>query len=165
MQHCFETLVRAFCEVEKYSQPERLLEGESMELHGVEFSLLYEEDIAVDAMHLRVVFGNAPLKNETAIYRALLKENHAGYCGNGPGFCVSPASGRVVYLLKMSLCDVSPEMLLNTMLTFIGKVKEWRSTYFLTSTARCDGHSPAACSIVIAGTSVTGNGLTSANLV
>ncbi|MFT5590817.1 MAG: hypothetical protein ACI9ZF_003011 [Bradyrhizobium sp.] len=138
MKHRFEALVRAFCELENYGQPERLLDGESIELHGVEFSLLYEEDIAVDAMHLRVVFGNAPLKNETAIYRALLKENHAGYCGKGPGFCVSPASGRVLYLLKMSLCDVSPAMLLSTILSSIGKVKQWRGTYFLTSMTRHD---------------------------
>ncbi|MDY7575729.1 CesT family type III secretion system chaperone [Actimicrobium sp. CCI2.3] len=138
MRHRFETLVRAFCEVEDDHWPDRLLEGESMELHGVEFSLLYEEDIAVDALHLRIVFGTAPLKNETAIYRALLKENHAGYCGDGPGFCVSPASGRVVYLLKMPLYDVSPAKLRSTMLTFIGKVKEWQSTYFLTPVARRD---------------------------
>ncbi len=138
MKHHFENLIRAFCEVDHTHQPERLLEGEAMELHGVEFSLLYDEDIAVDAMHLRVVFGNAPLRNETAIYRALLKENHAGYCGNGPGFCVSPASGRVVYLLKMPLRDTSPAKLLGTMLMFIGKVKEWQSTYFLTSMVRRD---------------------------
>ncbi len=138
MEHRFETLVRAFCELENYKQPERLLEGESIELHGVEFSLLYDEDIAVDAMYLRIVFGNAPLKNETAIYRALLKENYAGYCGKGPGFCVSPASGRVLFLLKMPLCDASPAMLLNTILSSIGKVKQWRSTYFLTSMAHRD---------------------------
>ncbi|MFT5534737.1 MAG: hypothetical protein ACI8WM_002190 [Burkholderiaceae bacterium] len=142
MKHHFETVVRAFCELDNASQPERLLEGESMELHGVEFSLLYEEDISVDAMHLRVVFGHAPLNNETAIYRALLNANHVDYCGNGPGFCVSPASGRVVYLLKILLCDASPAKLMSTMLTFIGKVKEWQSTYFLTLPAKSSTAQP-----------------------
>lgn len=144
MKHQFEAVVRAFCEAEKFSQPERLLEGGSMELHGVEFSLMYEEDIAVDAMYLRVVFGNAPLKDETAIYRTLLNDNHAGYCGDGPGFCVSPASGLVLYLLKMPLCDASPARLASTMLYFSGKVKEWQSTYFLKPMVRRERRFPVA---------------------
>lgn len=144
MKDQFAAVVRAFCEAENFTQPERLLDGEPMELHGVEFSFMYEEEIAVDALHLRVVFGNAPLKDETAIYRALLNENHVGYCGNGPGFCVSPASGRVLYLLKMPLCDASPARLASTMLYFTDKVKEWRSTYFLKAVARQGRRLPLA---------------------
>ncbi|GAA4018733.1 hypothetical protein [Actimicrobium antarcticum] len=136
MQQQFNAVVHAFCRAEKFNAPERLIEGESVELHGVEFSFVYDEEICADAMHLRVVFGNAPLKDETAIFRALLNENHLGYTGKGPGFCVSPASGLVLYMLQLRLCDATPAQLAGTMLYFTGKVKEWRSTYFLKSAVR-----------------------------
>ena len=131
MKEQFDALITAFCEAEQLPQPQRFINGESMELHEVEFSFLYEEERDSDAMILRVVFGLAPLKNETAIYELLLRQNHAGFCGNGPGFCVSPASGNVLYLLKIPFAQSTPALLASTMLYFTEKVKQWQTDYFL----------------------------------
>ena len=131
MKHQFAAIVSALCEAEHLPQPQRFIDGEPLELHGTEFSFLYDDDIDADAMMLRVVFGHAPLENETEIYQQLLQQNHVGFSGNGPGFCVSPASGKVLYLLKMPLAQTTPALLAGTMLYFTEKVKQWQTDYFL----------------------------------
>lgn len=131
MKQQFDAIITALCDAEQLPQPQRYIDGESMELHGVEFSFLYDEERDPDAMLLRVVFGHAPLKNETAIYEQLLQQNHVGFSGNGPGFCVSPASGKVLYLLKIPFAQSTPGLLVSTMLYFTEKVKQWQTDYFL----------------------------------
>lgn len=131
MKQQFEALVRAFCEAEQFAWPDILIDGEPVELEGVEFSFLYDDEFAPDAMHLRVVFGPAPLKDETAIFQMLLNENHIGYLGEGPGFCVSPSTGNVLYMLKLPLDQTTPELLAATLVYFTEKVAEWQRTYFL----------------------------------
>lgn len=131
MKQQFDAVVMALCKAEQLSQPQQIIDGEPMELHGTEFSFLYDEESDPEAMMLRVVFGHAPLKNETEIYQQLLKQNHVGFSGNGPGFCVSPASGKVLYLLKLPLSRTTPALLAGTMLYFTEKVRQWRTDYFL----------------------------------
>ena len=131
MKQQFDAVVIALCLAEKLAQPLPIIDGEPMELHGTEFSFLYDEESEPDAMTLRIVFGHAPLKNETEIYQQLLHQNHVGFCGNGPGFCVSPASGKVLYLLKLPLSQSTPALLAATMLYFTKKVKQWQMGYFL----------------------------------
>lgn len=131
MKPQFNAIITALCDAEQLLQPQRFIDGESMELHDVEFSFLYDEERDPDTMLLRVVFGHAPLKNETAIYQQLLQQNHVGFSGHGPGFCVSPASGNVLYLLKMPLAQSTPALLASTMLYFTEKVKQWQTDYFL----------------------------------
>ena len=131
MKEQFDAAMRALCEAEEIDQPSQLIDGASLDLHGVEFSFLYDEEVAAEALTLRTVFGTAPLRNETAIYQALLQQNHVGFAGNGPGFCVSPSSGQVLYLLQIPLQQATPDLLAATMLYFTGRVKEWQSTFFL----------------------------------
>ena len=135
MKQQFDAMVIALCEAERLPQPQRFIDGESLELHGIEFSFLYDEESDAESMLLRVVFGHAPLKNETEIYQQLLQQNHIGFSGNGPGFCVSPASGKVLYLLKMPLSHTTPSLLAGTMLYFTEKVKQWQTDYFLPAPA------------------------------
>lgn len=131
MKQDFDAIVTALCNAEKLTQPQRLIDGDPMELHGVEFSLLYDEENDAQSIFLRVVFGHAPLKNETAIYQRLLQQNHIGFNGNGPGFCVSPVSGNVLYLMKLPLAQATPSFLASTLLYFAEKVKQWQADYFL----------------------------------
>ncbi len=131
MKQHFDAVVIALCAAERLPDPQRYINGEPMALHGTEFSFLYDEESEPEAMMLRVVFGHAPLKNETEIYQQLLQQNHVGFSGNGPGFCVSPASGKVLYLLKMRLAQTTPALLAGTMLYFTEKVKQWQTDYFL----------------------------------
>lgn len=134
MKQEFDAVVTALCNAEHLTQPQRLIDGDPMELHGVEFSFLYDEESDAQSLFLRVVFGHAPLKNETAIYQQLLQQNHLGFNGNGPGFCVSPVSGKVLYLLKLSLAQATPSFIASTMLYFAEKVKQWQTDYFLPPT-------------------------------
>ena len=131
MQQEFDAMVTAFCDAEHLTQPQRLIDGDAVELHGVEFSFLYDEEHDPQSMFLRIVFGHAPLKNETAIYQQLLQQNHIGFNGSGPGFCVSPVSGKVLYVLLLPLAQATPSLIAATMLYFAEKVQQWRVDYFL----------------------------------
>ena len=131
MKQKFNAVVEALCDAEQLAQPQRLIDGDAVELGGVEFSFLFDEDHDPQSMFLRVVFGHAPLKNETAIYQQLLQQNHIGFNGNGPGFCVSPVSGKVLYLLRLPLAKATPSLIAGTMLYFAEKVKQWQADYFL----------------------------------
>ena len=135
MKQQFDAVVRALCSVENIHDAQSLIEGESIELDGVEFAFLYDDEIAAEALHLKVVFGESPLEDETAIFKELLNQNHIGYAGKGPGFCLSPASGKVLYLLRLELQEATPALLVTTMSYFGAKVKEWQKTFFLSPPA------------------------------
>ena len=134
MKQEFDAIVKALCDAEQLARPQPLIDGVAVELYGVEFSFLYDEEHDPQSMFLRIVFGHAPLINETAIYQQLLQQNHIGFNGNGPGFCVSPVSGKVLYLLRLPLAKATPSLLASTMLYFAEKVKQWRTDYFLPRT-------------------------------
>jgi hypothetical protein len=135
MSPSFENVIRNFCLYKALPEPGHLLKGGSVLVNAVEFCFIYDLHRMPQALTLCTVFGAAPLQNETAIYRALLSQNHVGHAGKGPGFCISPRTGEVVYLRKMLLEEATPVRLAGTMVYFSEKVREWQTTFFLPQSA------------------------------
>jgi hypothetical protein len=131
MATSFEQVIRNFCLSQKLPEPEHLLKGGSLMVNEVEFCFIYDLHRMPRALTLCTVFGAVPLQNETAIYRALLSQNHVGHAGKGPGFCISPRTGDVVYLRTMLLEEASPVRLAGTMVFFSERVRDWQTTFFL----------------------------------
>ena len=131
MKSEFDRAMRALCEAESIAPAEPLMQGASIALDEVLFSFMYDEEVAADSLYLRVVFGEAPLHDETAIFKALLQQNHAAYRGRGAGFCIARSSGEVLYLHEISLAQATPALLTTTMRYFTGKVKAWQKSFYL----------------------------------
>lgn len=119
------------CTLKNLGKAELFIHGAPIDVNGVAVSLIYNELIDQDTMFMYTAFGQAPQENEAQIYKALLKQNHIGFSGNGPGFCISPTTGQVGYVLNLRIGEMSADKVAGIMAFFAGKANEWRSTYFL----------------------------------
>lgn len=132
----FEQLVTHFCAMKGLGDPEPVAKGAPVIVDGIEISLIYNETVDPAKASMLVTFGVAPMKNRGKIYKALLQENHIGFEGKGPGFCVSPATRQVMYVLHIRWGETMPDELANTMAYLAGKANEWKRTYFLNDPSR-----------------------------
>lgn len=127
----FEELITDVCALIRFGEPKRLIAGEPLYLNDVMFSIVPEEHIAPGRIFLFASFGDLPRANEIKVLEELLKENHAGFSGEGPGFTISPTTGKVVYSLHVFLSKTNAEELAYRMVYLAQKAREWRDTYFL----------------------------------
>ncbi|MEC5217509.1 hypothetical protein RCH09_002467 [Actimicrobium sp. GrIS 1.19] len=160
MPPSFENVIRNFCLYKALAEPEHLLKGGSVLVNEVAFCFIYDLHRMPQALTLCTVFGAAPLQNETAIYRALLSQNHVGHAGKGPGFCMSPKTGDVVHLRTMLLEEATPVRLASTMVFFSERAREWQTTFFLPQSAtsrflRTQQQQPGAASAIATSASAT----------
>lgn len=131
MKAKFRKLVADLCELKGIKDVEFIIHGAPIAVNGVSISLIYNELIRKDIVFMFTDFGDVPEENEAKIYKALLKQNHIGYSGNGPGFCMSPSTGRVGYVQNLRIDELTVDKLASTLVFFAGKALEWRNSFFL----------------------------------
>lgn len=131
MKQRFEDLVTGFCSLKQLGDPEPFIHGEPINVNGVRCTLIYNEQINSDQMYMYIAFDYAPHEQEGAIYKLLLQQNHTGFAGKGPGFCISPTTGMVGYVIRIDLDEVTPNKLASSLTYYADKAIEWKETFFL----------------------------------
>ena len=129
----FEELMAGVWKLLPIKEPERAIAGEPVFINDVMFTLIHDKDIDAERIFLFVSFGDLPSNKAEDTLAALLKENHTGFRGDGPGFTVSPTTGKVVYARHLLLTATTPADLAGKMCYLAQKANEWRKTYFLSN--------------------------------
>ena len=131
MRQKFEELVKNLCILKNLPDPAPFIDGAPMRVNGTMCSLIYDEKSMPDNLFIYVVFGYAPHNKEAMVFKALLQQNHAGFEGRGPGFCISATSGKVGHVVSIVLDDATPDELASSMAYYADKAATWRKTFFL----------------------------------
>lgn len=131
MKQKFDELVAGLCALKNLPDPAPFIDGAPMRVNGTMCSLIYNEKTTPDRLFLYVVFGYAPHNKEALVFKALLQQNHAGFEGRGPGFCISATSGKVGHVISIGLTETTPNELASSMAYYAEKAATWRETFFL----------------------------------
>lgn len=134
----FEELITGVCNVIGLQEPQRLIDGESIVLDDVMFTIGHHHAMDPNRVNMFVTFGELPAENRVRVMEELLKENH-GFKGKGPGFTISPATGNVVYALHVPLDTTEAVGLVNIMGFLAKSAVKWRKTFLLDQPARRAG--------------------------
>jgi hypothetical protein len=134
----FVQLIQDFCALSGFADPQRLLNGGSIVINDVVFSLLHKEKPDPRLLFLRCDFGEIRDNRQTDAYKALLEMNTYLYDGTGPAFAIAPETGRVLFTNSYRLEGLEANELHRILAELVEQVLEWRSHYFLDprSTAR-----------------------------
>jgi hypothetical protein len=138
MAQSFDELITEVCAVIGFKEPQRLIDGEAIFLNDVMFSIIHEQEIDPNRIYIFVTFGQLPQKNRIKVVEELLKENH-GFRGKGPGFTISPVTGKVVYALHIPLDKTEPVAMANIMGSLATSACKWRETFLLDEPASAPG--------------------------
>jgi hypothetical protein len=131
MKQKFKDLVNGLCVLKNLTDPVPFIEGAPMNVNGTMCSLIYNEKSSPEQLFLYVVFGYAPHNKEALVFRALLQQNHVGFEGRGPGFCISATTGKVGHVVSIALDEATPDNLARSMAYYANKASSWRETFFL----------------------------------
>jgi hypothetical protein len=138
MAESFEELITEVCNLIGVQEPQRLINGESIVLDDVMFSIANHPSIDVYRIYIFVTFGQLPVENRVRVLEEMLKENHS-FKGKGPGFTISPATGNVVYALHVFLDQTEAVELVNIFGCLAKSALKWRETFLLDQSARRAG--------------------------
>jgi hypothetical protein len=130
MAQCFDELMTKVCRLIGFKEPQRLIDGEAIFLNDVMFSIIHEQGIDPNRIYMFVSFGELPRENRIRVVEELLKENHS-FRGKGPGFTISPTTGKVVYALHVPLDKTGPTAFAGIMACLATAAGRWRETFFL----------------------------------
>jgi hypothetical protein len=131
MAQAYAELITEVCELIGFKEAPRLIAGEPIIINDVMFSLIHEEHIDPKRIFLFAGFGEIPGEKRLAILEELLRQNHAGFNGEGPGFTISPTTGKVAYSLHLFLDTITAAELAAKMIYLAEIAHEWRKTHFL----------------------------------
>ena len=101
MRKKFEKLVRELCALKGLDNPDAYIEGAPIDVNGVMCALIHNEKNSPDRFFMYVVFGYVPQGKEATVFRELLRHNHVGFEGRGPGFCISANTGKVGHVIQL----------------------------------------------------------------
>jgi hypothetical protein len=137
MNEYFRHLIEDFCKLCGLDDPRRILDGGSIIVNEVVFSLVYSEKINPDLVFIYCDFGDVPLNRQADAYRALLEANLFLYTGTGPAFTVSRETGRVLLADQYRLDKKSnPEELQAVLVRLAAKALDWRTNHYLQNTTQ-----------------------------
>lgn len=125
----FKAVIEGLCNIYKLD-PAPVLEGCTLEMDGVNFSLVHHKESDSPLLTLYCDFGAVPSELEAQVYRKLLEANLTSYTGQGETFCMAP-DGRVIFANNYPLAVLTPEMLAGNMALVSIFAKSWREGYFL----------------------------------
>jgi hypothetical protein len=131
MQEKFRYLIEGFCKVCGLDNAGRILDGGSIIVNEVTFSLIYSENVNPELLFIYCDFGDPPVGREADAYRALLEANLYLYSGTGPTFSISRETRRVLFADQLRLDKGTPEELHAILLRMADKAHAWRADYFL----------------------------------
>jgi len=130
----FIELASGFCEMARLPEPERLLQGDAIEVDGISFQLAYDEEEQPDHVVIYCDFGTPPEDQLLDAYRVLLEMNMSMYGGNAPAFMLAP-SQRVALAYHYRLNEVMPQQLMYLISGLAVQAQDWRNHYFLSDAA------------------------------
>lgn len=133
-EHYVDLMTR-FCHLVKLEGPEKIFEGNAIEINGVDFYLGYNQETDPEVVVVYADFGIPPQERLLDAYEALLEANMAIYGSNSPAFMLSPGKS-VTLAYHYRLGHVSAEQLAKLLATLAEQAKEWRKNFFLE-----EGHS------------------------
>jgi len=128
----FIELATDLCALAQLQEPERLLEGNAIEVNGVDFYLGYDEETAPGQLVVYCDFGAPPKERLLDVYEALLEANMVVYGNNSPAFMLSPDK-RVAFGYQYELGKVMPQQLMGLFVNLAEQAVDWRSSYFLSN--------------------------------
>lgn len=126
----FVQLGEKFCQLAGLPEPQRLLEGSAVEVDGVDFYLVYDEEDEPDHLIVYADFGAPPAERRLDAYEALLEVNMAMYGSHPPAFMLSPGK-QVALAYHYHLQELTAEQLMHLCIGVASRAHEWRRHYFL----------------------------------
>jgi hypothetical protein len=125
----FKDLAEELCALLGLDEPQRLMDGEPLDINGIRFSLTFSEE--ADLLYIYVDFGLAPPERKAQIYELLLEANTELYPAGFPAFTVSPDTKHVVLACPVPLDGVTAESLHEMLGAFASHAEEWNKHHFL----------------------------------
>ena len=142
MASTFLKLIAGFCRLKKIDDDGTLAAGAPFNVNGAHCSLVHNDKMATDVVFLHVQYDYVPHESEAAIYKSLLRENHLHFDGHGPGFCISPTTGRIGQITRLDLARLTPDRLASVLVKHADRLAQWRDKEWRTAQAFMDRRLP-----------------------
>lgn len=127
----FNELIRGFCNLHKLDDAGGVLAGKPIEIDGVSFSLLHDEQTQPGVLFIYTGYGCVPNDVAHAAYASLLEVNLFLHRVGGATLAMAPGRNEVVLAENFPLAALSPELLDDLLKHGAQNALDWRSTYFL----------------------------------
>lgn len=143
----FQVLCEGVCEIFGVTppalQPDTIgLTGFTLQLQGVDISVVEAPSGSEPAAFMLVEFGAPPAGRELQTWHALLDANFLMLGANAPSFSRNPVTGEVVLQHACTLHDATCEALCHRIRAIAEVAARWRQDYFLGDTP--SGNTPPA---------------------
>jgi hypothetical protein len=136
----FIELINDFCALSAMADSQHILNGGSIVINDVVFSLLHKERLDPRLLFLRCDFGELSDKRRADAYKALLELNLYLYDGAGPAFSIGPKTGRVLFTNSYRLEGLEASQLHQILAELAEQVLEWRGHCFLEPPSKARTH-------------------------
>lgn len=144
MKKMYETLIADFCALTGVVDPTQiaaLINGNAVEIDGVDFSLAYSETEAPDRLMIFCDYGAIPQGEELEVYRALLEANLFTYSSDSAVFATIPGSNHVLCAHRFALNGLNAEALRGIVGFISERARDWRHTHFDPAAPSLNGRS------------------------
>jgi hypothetical protein len=138
----FISLIQDFCRSARIADAMGIVNGGTVEAHGVQMSIMHVETTNPPLVMLFCDMGERPRQSEGAIYTKLLQKNFYLSSVRGPSFSIDPTNGRVCLVQACDLDALTPELLAERLSNLANEANGWH--YLPSSVAQIDDalHSP-----------------------
>ncbi|WP_334190564.1 CesT family type III secretion system chaperone [Noviherbaspirillum sp.] len=140
----YDKLIMDFCSVCQMEGADSILAGGPVSINDVTFSLNYSEELEENLVLIFCDFGLPAAGREAEVYRALMETNLLLYMLNGPLFSISPDTGRVLFVNRCWLQQLTPVKLRDLLVQFATQAKDWRTHQLLDKPPLRSGQSSTA---------------------
>ncbi|GAA4034760.1 CesT family type III secretion system chaperone [Actimicrobium antarcticum] len=126
MATTFGELIEGFCRLKNLDYVTELAAGAPLSVDGTCCALIHNDMLDADVVFLYVEYAYAPLDRLSEIYQHLLRQNHLSFDGLGPGYCISPTTGKIVEVTRLALPELTPDRLASTLVVHADRCRRWR---------------------------------------
>ena len=133
MKKFYEALIADFCALTGVVDPTQiaaLINGNAVEIDGVDFFLGYSETEAPDRIMIFCDYGAIPQGEELEVHRALLEANLFTYSSDSAVFATLPGSNHVLCANRFALNGLNAEELRGILGFISERARYWRHTHF-----------------------------------
>lgn len=128
----FAELVKGYCNLHKLDDAGGILAGKPIEIDGVSFSLVHDEDVQPGTLFLYTGYGSVPGERAAAVHASLLEINlFLHRIGGAATFALAPDRNEVVLAEYFPLAGLTPELLDALLADAVRNALSWRATHFL----------------------------------
>jgi hypothetical protein len=127
----FTELIRGFCNLHRLDDAGGVVAGKPIEIDGVSFSLLYDEQTQPGVLFIYTGYGSVTNELARDAYASLLEVNLFLHRVGGGTLAIAPGRNEVVLAESFPLAGLSPELLGDLLKHGAQNALNWRTTYFL----------------------------------